>query len=269
MAGLQGRAVRVVQGPSAWVRTRRGRVGLLAGLVGVMVVGSGVAYATGSLPVDGAGVIHGCYSSGGSFKVSTTSAPTCPSGYTALNFNQTGPQGPQGIQGVKGDTGAQGIQGLKGDTGAQGIQGLKGDTGATGLAGSNGVNGAVGPSGLSDAYIARQSGSSKPVGGSDGNAPTDVVSLDLPAGVYALFGKVQMFLADTSSQNATCSLSTGEYGSVRLAAEENFYEFNATVSLQDLLRLTDPGTVTMRCTGYKMIADDGKITAIQVSNIHG
>ena len=108
MAGLQGRAVRAVQGPSAWVRTRRGRVGLLAGLVGVMVVGSGVAYATGSLPVDGAGVIHGCYSSGGSFKVSTTSAPTCPSGYTALNFNQTGPQGPQGTTGPVGATGATG-----------------------------------------------------------------------------------------------------------------------------------------------------------------
>ena len=283
----QGRAVRVVHGPLVWVRTRRGRAGLLAALVGVMVVGSGVAYATGTLPVDGAGVIHGCYSRGGAFKVSTMSAPTCPSGFRALNFNQAGARGPQGIPGVKGDTGAQGIPGVKGDTGAQGISGVKGDTGAqgipgvkgdtgatgpagsngadgaTGPAGSNGADGATGPSGMSDAYIARENAGFTPLD----NSPT-VVSLDLPAGVYALFGKIRIYNLDSSSQTAKCALSTGESSGVRLAvADPDLY--NATVPLQDLLTLSAPGTVTMSCTGFQMTASDGKITAIQVSHIHG
>ena len=218
MAGLQGRAVRAVQGPSAWVRTRRGRVGLLAGLVGVMVVGSGVAYATGSLPVDGAGVIHGCYSSGGSFKVSTTSAPTCPSGYTALNFNQTGPQGPQGTTGPVGATGA---------TGATGTTGPVGATGATGTTGPVGATGATG--GLTKTYRVTQYGTA--TGAAVGSIYTDSATCqpgDILLGGAASADQYKGQVAGTEIQSITVSPPPFEsYPATSVLLEKYFVTFTA------------------------------------------
>lgn len=71
---------------------------------GLLLVLSGVALA--SIP-DSSGVIHGCYKTGtpnrGSVIVIDTGAgQSCPSGYTPLNWSQTGPQGPAGPQGLAG-----------------------------------------------------------------------------------------------------------------------------------------------------------------------
>lgn len=66
--------------------------------VGLLLVLSGVALA--SIPGPD-GVINGCRkNSDGSLKV-IDSAATCGNGYTALNWNQTGPQGPAGISGYE------------------------------------------------------------------------------------------------------------------------------------------------------------------------
>lgn len=56
---------------------------------------SGVAYA--SIP-DAGGVIHGCRkNTDGSVRVIDSDAgQTCPNGWTAFNWSQTGPQGPAG-----------------------------------------------------------------------------------------------------------------------------------------------------------------------------
>ena len=51
------------------------------------------------------------------------SAATCPKGYKALNWSQTGPAGPAGAAGA---TGAQGPEGLAGPQGAQGLAGPAG-----------------------------------------------------------------------------------------------------------------------------------------------
>src|SRR6266545_1470430 len=62
----------------------------------LLVVGA-VAYA--SIPGPD-GVIHGCYKTSNPAQgalITIDSAASCPSGYTALNWNQTGPQGPSGI----------------------------------------------------------------------------------------------------------------------------------------------------------------------------
>lgn len=76
---------------------------LLAGLL----LTAGIAYA--SIPGPD-GVIHGCYKTGnpnpGSVIVIDHTA-SCPSGYIALNWNQTGPQGPAGPQGPPGVSGYQ------------------------------------------------------------------------------------------------------------------------------------------------------------------
>lgn len=50
-------------------------------------------------PVDGSGVIHGCYDSGGNVRIIDTSAPSCPKGWTSLNWSQQGPAGAMGPAG--------------------------------------------------------------------------------------------------------------------------------------------------------------------------
>jgi len=81
-----------------------GKVLIIAATVlGLLLLG-GIAYA--SIP-DSDGVIHGCYKTSNPGKgavvvIDTDAGATCASGFTSLNWNQTGPQGPQGIPGISG-----------------------------------------------------------------------------------------------------------------------------------------------------------------------
>lgn len=71
---------------------------LAALLVGGLVTGIAVA----SIPGPD-GTIHGCYKNSTPAQgalLAIDSAASCPSGYTALNWNQTGPQGPAGPPGL-------------------------------------------------------------------------------------------------------------------------------------------------------------------------
>lgn len=82
---------------SAWKRLRPSPA-LVVAILALVVALGGVAYAT--IP-DGNGVIHGCYDRSGSLKLIDTGAgQSCPKGYTALSWNQSGPQGPAGANGV-------------------------------------------------------------------------------------------------------------------------------------------------------------------------
>lgn len=272
----------------------------------VCVAAGGVAYA--SIP-DSSGVIHACYTrSSGALRVSD--AGTCTSKETALSWNTVGragltwqgqwsagssyqprdavvyqgssylalfasvgsaPPNPNWMllaaAGAKGDTGQPGSTGA---TGATGAMGPAGPTGATGSDGPIGATGPAGPAGTSAAFIARHDAFV-----AVSTSPTTVVTLDLPTGLYALFGKVVVTNGDGSPQSVTCSLSTGESALVRLDG----YDTNGTgittdvysqvVSLQDLLTLSNPGTVTLSCNGYGASATSAKITAIQVGSLHG
>jgi hypothetical protein len=74
-----------------------------AGAALALAAGSTAAYATIATPIDSSGVIHACYypATGGSHKVVLQDVGTrCPSGTTAIKWNQTGPPGPQGPPGV-------------------------------------------------------------------------------------------------------------------------------------------------------------------------
>src|SRR4051812_28603 len=117
---------------------KKRKLALVAAVL-VAVPTAGIAYA--AIPSSD-GVIQSCYDSGGNVKV--VSALPCPKGYTALAWNQTGPQGSTGPQGPKGDIGATGPAGPAGPQGAVGPQGPKGDTGATGLTGLTGPQGPKG-----------------------------------------------------------------------------------------------------------------------------
>src|ERR1700760_2709910 len=80
-------------------------------------IAAGAALSGGGSVPGPDGVIHACYlASSPTIKplYLVATPPACPSRYTAIAFNQTGPQGPQGIQGI------QGVQGPTGATGATG-----------------------------------------------------------------------------------------------------------------------------------------------------
>ena len=121
------------------------RIGLLAAAgAGALVLADVTAFGAVSPSIpDSAGVIHGCYDSGGNLKViDTTVTSTCPKGYSALDWHQDGRAGQQGPQGQTGAQGPQGPQGPQGGQGQQGPAGAAGPTGPQGpsTAGSGGLD---------------------------------------------------------------------------------------------------------------------------------
>jgi hypothetical protein len=79
----------------------RKRIALIVAALLVFGVGAGIAYA--SIPGPD-GVIHGCYKTSNPAQgalIAIDSTASCPSGYAALNWNQTGPQGSPGISGYQ------------------------------------------------------------------------------------------------------------------------------------------------------------------------
>jgi hypothetical protein len=87
---------------------------LIGVATGVFMLLGGIALA--SIP-DNNGIIHGCYKITGQTKeviVIDSPSETCPSSYTALNWNQTGPQGATGATGSTGPAGQAGAAGVSG-----------------------------------------------------------------------------------------------------------------------------------------------------------
>lgn len=92
-----------------------GRRIIIAGVSAMVVAGGGTATAATVLsrsPIDGSGVIHGCWSNkaiNGSHVFALQDAGTrCPNGTTAISWNQAGPAGPAGPQGPAGPSGVVG-----------------------------------------------------------------------------------------------------------------------------------------------------------------
>jgi Collagen triple helix repeat (20 copies) len=109
-----------------------------------LVAGGTAAGAAIAGPVDGTGVVHACYTNaaakGSHVVVLQDAGSSCPSGTTAVSWNQQGPAGPAGAAGQAGATGPAGPAGSQGPAGPQGP---KGDTGAQGPAGPAGSAGSV------------------------------------------------------------------------------------------------------------------------------
>src|SRR6478672_7692072 len=88
----------------AIMRQPRLRIVLLGtGAALAVAAGGTAAYALANSPIDSSGVIHGCYTTAatnGSHKIVLQNAGTnCPTGTTAIKWNQKGPRGPQGPAG--------------------------------------------------------------------------------------------------------------------------------------------------------------------------
>jgi hypothetical protein len=95
----------------------------------LLAAGSAAGAELAAGPVDGSGVIHGCWTNtainGSHVFVLQDAGTTCPKGTTPISWNQQGPAGPAGPQGPAGPVGATGSQG---DTGAEGPAGAAGNT---------------------------------------------------------------------------------------------------------------------------------------------
>jgi hypothetical protein len=82
----------------------RRKLAVLGVVAGILLIG-GVAYASIPGPT---GVINGCRKISNPAQgalIVIDSAANCPSGYAALDWNQTGPQGPAGVDGANGVSG--------------------------------------------------------------------------------------------------------------------------------------------------------------------
>jgi hypothetical protein len=97
---------------------------LVAALIGGTTVGLVSATTTG--------VIYACVNNASGAVMILTSGQTCHTNWTAIQWNE---QGPQGLRGADGATGAVGPVGATGATGPAGAAGADGATGATGPAG--------------------------------------------------------------------------------------------------------------------------------------
>jgi hypothetical protein len=155
-----------------------------AGLV--LLAGGATAGAAITGPVDGSGVIHGCWTNGainGTHVFVLQDAGTnCPKGTTAISWNQQGPAGPTGPAGAAGATGpagpagATGPAGPKGDTGAQGAAGPAGDTGPAGVTGPAGATGPAGPAGADGSTVLNGTGAPADTVGRDGDFYLDTAA---------------------------------------------------------------------------------------------
>jgi len=153
---------------------------IATGATVALVAGSTTAYAAIAGPVDGSGVIHGCYTNkalnGSHALVLQDTGTTCPGGTTAISWNQQGAAGPAGAagpQGPPGPAGAVGPEGPKGDTGAQGPAG---DTGQAGPAGPTGAPGSPGPAGANGNTILNGTGAPTSSVGNDGDFYLDTAA---------------------------------------------------------------------------------------------
>lgn len=101
------------------MRQPRLRTVLIAtGAAIALLAGGTTAYAAAAGPVDGSGVIHGCYANkalnGSHAFVLQDAGSNCPQGTTAISWNQQGPAGAQGTQGPQGPAGPAGPPGPPG-----------------------------------------------------------------------------------------------------------------------------------------------------------
>jgi hypothetical protein len=94
----------------------------------------------------------------------------------------------------------------------------------------------------------------------------DVISKQVPAGSYIIFFKVGLFNDDDSPQDVSCTLSTGDSVTIRLAEVREAHA--GIMALQDAATFPAPATITVHCTGFQVFTT-GKIilTALKVGAI--
>jgi hypothetical protein len=133
-----------------------------------------------------------------------------------------------------------------------------GPQGPAGPVGAAGAKGDTGPAGFSDSY--------QDSNGLDLRGETTVAELSLPAGAYAVFGKADLNNQEVGLRSVVCSLNgTASADSTLPPRGESE---RRSVSVQDQIVLTEPGTVTMSCDSRAAYAMNVKLTALKVGQVH-
>lgn len=234
---------------------------------GVAALGLAAAVATGGVAYaaipSSDGVINGCRSEASGVLRVIDEVDSCRKGEQPLQWNQAGPEGPAGPQGPQGPRGEPGPEGPQGPRGEQGLPGPQGEQGPQGIRGEQGPQG---PAGVSAGYIDRQPNFVQ-VYPDLVPSPT-ILSLDLPAGQYALFVKIRARSAD--GNEAFCGF-VGKHGqgSERVDFAHNYQQ--QTIVINDLVVLDEPGSVRIACAGYTGLSEVGNatLTALAVGEVDG
>jgi hypothetical protein len=239
------------------MRQPRLRTILIATGAAIALIGTGTAYAAIAGPIDGSGVIHGCYypaNAGGSYKVVLQNTGTnCPSGTTAIKWNQTGPAGPAG------PAGPVGPQGPQGNTGPQGPPG---------------------PSGVSQGYTYLRTYGIGPEVPPVGSFPQSMGSLSLPAGAYLVSATVDFlnlahFFGQDNHRFIQCQLSPAPDGYPLRIDGADTDSNTATLSINVAFgNSTQPVTASLDCLAHDGGSDQSwvhaqtvRINAVALNNI--
>lgn len=244
------------------MRQPRLRTIMIATGATIALIGTGTAYAAVAGPIDSSGVIHGCYypaTTAGSHKiVLQNTGTTCPSGTTAIKWNQTGPAGPAGPPGPPGP------QGPKGDTGAQGPPGPTGQPGIS----------------QAYTYLRQYDPSLGPEVPPAGSFPQSMGSLSLPAGGYLVsatvdFYNLAAFFGQDNHRFIRCQLSPApDIYYVRIDGHDTDSN-DATLSINVALGTSSqPVTANLNCLALDGGADQSwvhaqtvRINAVALNNI--
>ena len=235
-----------------------------------LVAGTTTAYAAIAGPVNN-GVINGCYttkaSSGSHALVLQDVGTACPSGDTAIKWNQKGPAGPQGPTGPAGPPGPQGPQGAtgpQGPPGPQGPQGPKGDPG---------------PPGISQAYTYLRIPSSPLEIPPAGAGAQSMGSLSLPAGFYLAEATLTVsntanFFGQDNHRFITCQLTPAPESSYLRIDGADTDSPSATLSINVALGLGQATTASLDCRALDggsdqswVYVDSVRINALAVDNL--
>ncbi len=96
---------------------------------------------------------------------------------------------------------------------------------------------------------------------------TTIVSLSVPAGSYAVFGKVSLYNGSSAPTRDACTLSAGSNSDNSVSQVPTDY---TTMALQTVNTFTSTGTVTLSCVDIdgagNQQADYGAVTAISATS---
>jgi len=108
----------------------------------------------------------------------------------------------------------------------------------------------------------------------DNTTPTEVASLQVPAGNYLIHAIVPLFNFDEDSQQGRCALSTASnpFGNVLPTGAIGYLDIegstNARISLVATAAFAQPTAITVRCIGFNWVAINAAIEAVTVNALH-
>jgi hypothetical protein len=226
------------------MKVRQGVV--LSAVVGALAVGIGAAGAFAAVPIPGAdGKIRVCvkYEDINKYEqVRWITKTTCPAGEKLIAWNAKGPKGDKGEKGDKGDTGAEGPAGPPGPPGPAGPEGPAGPKGDPGENGTGAV------------YTAHDDTIHIVTG------DLTLVSVDVPAGKYAVTGTLQVYNAGDDDRSAYCRITPDSSG---------FTDRRDDVTPEELDSMSVTGVTDFAGGAINLICNSGVGDAVQLqfSNI--